>query len=192
MRYIIILAFALVMCKVHGQRTDSSLAIGGITRDTIHIIHENIPKSKFLGNSWYLAPSYNLCKTNEFNLDVGRTYGRSFCGGAGCYFTIRSWGLGYGITTKHGVTSNLIRAFWEYTLFYFPPAGVRADYIYDLNNRSHYLRPSVGISLFRVDIFYNYTFALSGKNNLYRHGVTFRIKYFHKEKNWQKSYPSRC
>lgn len=178
--------------KSFGQHTDSTQAIGGITRDTFYIIHENIPKSKFWGNSWYVATSYNLSKTNEFDLNIGRTYGSSFCGGAGCNYVIRSWGLGYGLTNKREEASQIIKAFWEYTIFYLPPVGIRADYIYDISSNSHYLRPSVGISFFRFDIFYGYSFNLSSNENIFKHGVTFRLKYFHRQKNWQKNYPNRC
>ncbi len=174
------------------QRIDSTRVRGSITHDTFYIIHEQIPKSKFLGNSWYTAIAYNRTKTNEFDFNLGRTYGSSFCGGAGCNFTIRSWGLGYGIAFNNGKTSQLLKAFWEYTTFYLPPLGIRTDYIYDLTTNSHYLRPSLGISLFRLDLLYHYTFKLSGNENLFKHGITVRYKYFFKQKNWQKNYPNRC
>ena len=188
----ILLMLSPLASSVQKQRTDSTLAIGGVTRDTFYIIHENIPKNKFWGNSWYVAPSYTLSRSNEFELSVGRTYGRSFCGGAGCQYTIRSWGVGYAWASRGEQSSHLAKAFWEYSLFYLPPVGIRADYIYDITNRTHYLRPSLGISLFRIDILYNYSFKLSGEENIFGHGVTFRIKYFHRQKNWQKNYPSRC
>jgi len=177
-----------------GQHTDSTRAIGGITRDSFYIIHENIPKSKLWGNSWYTSTSYNFSKTNELDLNIGRTYGLAECGGGGCVFTMRSWGAGYGLSARNGRTNQMAKAFWEYCLFYFPPisAGIRAEYIYDITNNSHYIRPSFGLSLLYVDLFYNYSFNISGTENIFRHGLTLRIKYFHHAKNWQKNKPSRC
>lgn len=127
--------------KSYGQSIDPAQTIGGITRDTFYIIHENIPKNKLWGNSWYSSTSYNFSRTNEFDLNIGRTYGSSTCGGAGCMFTMRSWGTGYGISTKNGQTNQVAKAFWEYCFFYFPPisVGLRADYIYDITNHTHYL-----------------------------------------------------
>lgn len=189
-----IFIFASIANESLGQHTDSTHAIGGTARDTFYIIHENVPKSKFWGNSWYASTAYNLSKTNEFDLNIGRTFGSSTCGGAGCLFTIRSWGAGYGVTTRNGQSSHLAKAFWEYGFCYFPliSGGIRADYIYDITNNSHYLRPSAGLSLFYVDIFYNYSFNLSGQGNIFKHGVSLRIKYFHKRKNWEKHYPNSC
>ncbi len=182
----------LAFTEASAQRTDSTLAIGGITRDTFYIIHENIPKSKVWGNSYHISAAYNLSRTNEFDINIGRTYGSSMCGGGGCYFNIRSWGLGYGLATNGSYTKHLVKAFWEYTFFPLPPAGVRAEYIYNITDNTHYLRPSVGISLFRFDVFYNYSFNLNGIANNFRHGVSFRVKFFHRKKNWERNYPSRC
>lgn len=183
-----------VAAGVYAQRRDSTLAIGGITRDTHYIIHENVRKHKFLGNSWYLASGFNYSKRSEFDLNLGRTYGSSFCGGAGCAYTMKSWGGGLGLAMRHGKTAQLAKAFWEYSFFYFPPisAGIRAEYVYDISANTHYLRPSAGLSLFFVDILYHYSFMIRGTENLFRHGVTLRIKYFHRQRNWQHNYPSRC
>ncbi len=184
----------IISALTFGQRRDSTMAVGGITGDTIYIIHENIPKSRIWGNSWYIATSYNLCRINEFDFNFGRTYGSQMCGGAGCTNTMRSWGAGFGLTSKNGKTKQIANAFWESCFFYFPPfsAGIRADYIYNITDNSHYFRPSVGFSFFYFDIFYNYSFNLNGTDNDFKHGVTFRLKYFHKQKNWQKNYPNRC
>ena len=190
---ILTVAFFIVLTNgSFGQQTDSTQNIGMAHRDTFYIIHENVAKNKLLGNSWYFSTSYNYSKTNEFDINIGRTLGTSMCGGAGCFYSIRSWGVGYGLTNKLSSTNQVVKAFWEFSLFYFPPVGLRADYIYDITNNTHYLRPSAGLSLFYVDIFYNYSFNVSGTDNLFKHGVTLRIKYFHKQKNWQKNYPNRC
>lgn len=184
----------MTVLTAFGQRTDSTQAVSGITRDTIYIIHKNIPKSRLWGNSWFVSTAYNLSKTNEFDLNIGRTYGSSMCGGAGCTYSMRSWGAGFGLTNRNGQTEQIAKVFWESCFFYFPPfsAGLRADYIYNLTDNSHYLRPSVGLSFIYFDIFYNYSFNISGTNNSFKHGVTFRLKYFHKRKNWQENYPNRC
>lgn len=185
---------SLMSGQSFGQRTDSTQAIGSIPSDSLYIIHENIPKSYIWGNSWSASTSYNLCKINEFDVNIGRTYGSSMCGGGGCVFSMRSWGAGYGLSIKNGQPLQMVKAFWESCFFYFPPfsAGVRADYIYDITNKTHYLRPSAGLSLFYIDLFYNYTFNVNGTDNLFKHGLTLRLKYFHKQKNWQKNYPNRC
>lgn len=192
--YILAIVALTYASRSFSQRRDSTLAIGGITRDTFHIIHENKPKNKFWGNSWYGGVAYNLSKVHEFDCNVGRTYGSSFCSGGGCIVTTRSWGAGYGLVTKNGQTAHLLKAFAEYSFFYFPPLSytLRGEYFYDITNKAHYLRPSVGLNLISIDILYNYSFKVSGSDNLFRHGVTARFKYFHKQKKWEKNYPSVC
>lgn len=140
-----------------GQRTDSIFVGEGPQGDSLFIIPKNIPKSILWGNSWYASTSCNYSKTNEFDLNIGRTYGSSMCAGV-CNFTMRSRGAGFGVLTKNGKTNQIAKAFWEYTFFISPPAsaGLRADYMYDITNNLHYLRPSAGLSLFYVDIFNKY------------------------------------
>lgn len=116
MKYLISLFSILFLIGIYeksfGQHIDSTHTHAEGARDSSYFIHENVPKSKFLGNSWYFATSYNLSKTNEFDFNVGRTYGKTLCGGAGCYYWISSWGLGYGLTNKNGKQSEAIKAFW--------------------------------------------------------------------------------
>lgn len=182
--------FLLFFClyePLTAQRSDTSFSIGGITGDTSLYIRTNIPKSKFWGNSWYVAASYQWCKSHEFDFNLGRTYGKSSGGGGGSLIEMRSWGAGYGIANRQGQQSQFIKAFWEYSFFYFPPiaGGIRADYVYDLTNNSHYFRPSLGLSLFFIDLYYSYSFKLSGSENIFKHGLTIRLKYFFPMKNWQ-------
>ncbi|MBK8342747.1 MAG: hypothetical protein IPL12_05080 [Bacteroidetes bacterium] len=54
------------------------------------------------------------------------------------------------------------------------------------------MRPSVGLSLFAIDILYGYSFLLDGEENLFKHVFTLRLKYFINNKNWQKDYPNSC
>ncbi len=154
-------------------------------------VMENVPKPKFWGNSWYASASYNLSRSNEFDLNVGRTYGKVYYTGSFGMNTMKSWGLGYGIINRNGETKQIVKAFMERCVFSYAPltAAVRADYIYNLSDDEHYLRPSVGASFLYFDVLYNYSFLLntSGKENDFRHGVTFRLKYYFGMKNWQKN-----
>ncbi len=190
---LVILAF--VSLPVWSQRTDSIMSITGLSRDTFYMIHKNIPKSKFLGNSYYMAGSVNIARHTESGFDLGRTYGRSECGGGGCVFTMLSWGAGVATVSPFTPKRHLLsKGFMEYSLFYYPPISwtVRGEYLYDHTNNVQYVRPSAGLCLFAVDILYGYSFRLSGPENLFRHGLTIRFKYFHRTKNWQKNYPSKC
>lgn len=83
------------VASASGQTTDSTQVVGGISQDSFYIIHENIPKSKLWGNSWYTGISYNLSRSHEFNLNIGRTYGRIFTSGGGFNVSTKSWGIGY-------------------------------------------------------------------------------------------------
>ena len=175
-----------------GQRTDSSQAVGGITHDTFYIVHENIPESKFWGNSWYSGFSYNLSKSNEFTVNIGRTYGNYFVSGGGFNFRMESWGLGFSYFQKETQRGQTISAFGEVANYFLPPATLRMDYIFDYRNNKHYLRPSIGLCFFAFDILYSYSFMLVGDQNAFKHGLIFRFKYFINNKNWQKNYPNRC
>jgi len=187
-----LLFFIGLTIQTFGQRTDSVMTIGGITGDTGWTIIANIPKSKFWGNSWHLSTAYNLTKTNEFHFNIGRTYGKVFGGGGGFMNSMRSWGLGYDMTTKGTTTEQLGQVFYGDEFFYMAiGAGYRADYIYNFTDNTHYLRPSVGLSFFFVDIFYNYSFNLNNTND-FKHGVTFRLQYFLGRKKWETWYPRRC
>lgn len=188
--FIILLLLVITGNNVSAQQTDTLNA----HRDSFYTIHENVPKSKFLGNSWNIAVARNVSYTSELNVQIGRTYGSSYCGGAGCIYTMKSWGAGYSWARKNGRSANTINAFREYSFFYFPPYAItfRGDYVYEITNKTHYLRPSAGFNLFFIDFLYNYSFKLNGNTNLFKHGFTIRLKYFHKLKKWEKNYPNRC
>jgi hypothetical protein len=194
LRLMLIYTFIVLCNGALAQHMDTTHAQRAMHHDSVYTIRENIPKSKFLGNSWYIATAFNWSRANEFDVNIGRTYGIESCSGGGCVFSMRSWGAGYGVAFKNGSKAQLAKAFWEYSVFYFPPisASIRADYMYDFTNKTQYFRPSAGLSLFAIDVLYNYSFNLSGTPNIFKHGLTMRLKYFHRTKNWQKNSPSRC
>ena len=106
------------------------------------------------------------------------------------YYSISSWGFGYGLTNSSNHVKQSIKAFYEYNFFPFiiiGNFGVRGEYIYNISDKKNYLRPSIGFSFVYVDIFYNYSFLLNGNKNenLYRNGLTIRAKYFFYKKNWE-------
>lgn len=187
-----IIIWTTLTSESFAQRIDSTQAIGGITRDTFYIIHENIPKSKFWGNSWYSGLSYNLSTSHDFTLNFGRTYGNSFVSGGGFNFAMKSWGIGYSYFQKESNKGQTISLFGEVSNFFLPPATGRIDYIYDFQNQNHYLRPSLGVGFFAIDILYGYSIKIIGDNNDFKHGLIIRFKYYLNSKNWQKNYPNRC
>ncbi len=178
---LILIIFSALANKSFGQNLDSTDAM----------IHKNITNNKIWGNSWYTSTSYNLSRTNEFDINIGRTYGVSVSGETMGNTAIRSWGLGYGFTTKDNVSHQLVKAFGEYALWFWPPAGIRVDYIYDITSNFNYLRPSIGFSFLHFDVFYNYSFNLNSSDNIFKSGVSFRMKYFINKKNWESHYPKR-
>lgn len=193
MKLLLLFSFVWLSCTAFAQE-DSLHLHRNHTHDSLYTIVERPVKNRFWGNSFHLSSAYNYSRSNELDLSFGRTYGRSHCGGAGCIFNMDSWGVGYSYVFRRNEETHVAKAFWEQCIFYFPPisAGYRAEYLYDFGSGTHYLRPSLGFSLFFLDVFYNYSFRLNGDENLFGHGVSFRLKYFFKVKNWEERYPSRC
>ncbi|MFH0893682.1 MAG: hypothetical protein V2A54_04540 [Bacteroidota bacterium] len=190
---ILIFCFGISICcnNLKAQRTDSTLLIYPKS-DTSYFVRKNIPRSKFIGNLWHISTSYNLCKTNEFDFNIGRSYGVSINMPHGSGIHISSWGTGFGITSKKGTSTQLAKIFVEYCYNYIGTLGcIRVDYIYDIKNYYSYIRPAAGFSFILFDILYSYSFNLNGNDNVFKHGVTFRIKYFHNEKNMQRNYTSK-
>lgn len=104
---------------------------------------------------------------------------------------MKSWGVGYGIISRNGENSQIVKVFAERCVASLPPldACVRADYIFNISDNKHYLRPSIGASFMYFDILYSYSFLLNtseGEND-FKNGLTFRFKYFFGKKNWQKN-----
>ncbi|MCB9230609.1 MAG: hypothetical protein H6581_03055 [Bacteroidia bacterium] len=174
------------------QVRDSTLVVGGLSGDTLHIIHENIPRSRFWGNSWYGGLSYNLSRSHEFTANFGRTFGNGFYSGAGFNLRMNSWGVGYSRYYKGVSSGQTVSAFGEISNFFLPPGTIRLDYIYDFTGGNHLLRPAIGLNLFAVDLMYCYSFKIIGPNNPFRHGFTAKFKFYFGQKHWQKNYPSRC
>ena len=180
MKSYILALFCLLPCfALYSQKKDSTVQ------------KPSISTHKLLGNSWYFSGSYNIARTNEVDINIGRTYGTVSKGNEIGPITTSSYGLGFALATNDGKTKQLAKAFYEYCFFYIPPIsfGARADYFYDLTDKAHYIRPSLGLSLLHLDIFYNYSFNLSHTSNDFGHGISFRLKYFHKKKNWKEPYP---
>jgi len=159
--------------------------------DTSFLITENKVKNIFIGNSWYVSSSYMLSKSHKFDLNIGRTYGHEFCGGAGCAYSMQTWGVGISTAKNENGTNYLGSIFTEFSIYYFFPytLGTRVEYLYDFKNNKNFFKPSLGFSLFNFDIFYGYTFNGKGENP-FKHGITLRIKNYHKRKNWETQYYS--
>lgn len=177
--YTLVLACLLVCFLASSQKKDT------MVRQPI------ATPSKLLGNSWYFSASYNISESNEVDINIGRTYGTVSKGNGVGPITTSSYGLGFALANKDGQAKQLAKAFYEYCFFYIPPIsfGARADYLYDLKDKAHYIRPSMGLSLLHLDIFYNYSFNLGNASNGFGHGISFRLKYFHNKKHWKEIYP---
>ena len=191
----ILLLISLLVCvnSIFGQRTDSSLVISE-KGDKFYLVHKNIPKCKLVGNSWYTSLSYTLNKTNEFEFDLGRTYGSFSDIPREDGIRTRTYGAGYGLISRKGEKTQILKLFWGYSYFLQGGGmlgGFRIDYIYDIKNKTNYLRPPIGISFIWIDIFYNYSITLDHSYNIFKHGVTFRINYFINSNNWYQTYSSK-
>lgn len=163
--------------------------------DTHFMIIDNKVKSAIWGNAWHVPIGYTVGSSHDFEIGLGRSYKRNFCGGAGCIFKTNSWGVGYGVNTKSSLKYGNIRAYYGYNFFYFPPfsAGIRGDYIYDFHKQVHYLKPSLGFSFIVGEFFYSYGIKLNnGERILPSHGFTIRINLFFPMKKWEEHYPNRC
>jgi hypothetical protein len=194
---IIVLAFCTLTCYSQSS-TDSIIQAtpSAPTRkaDTTYWRITNKIKSPFWGNSTYFSSSVNFSKRTEFDINIGRTNGVAFYSERGLGdITISSWGFGYGLTTISSETKQLIKAFYEYNYFPFiiiGNFGLRGEYIYNITDKQNYLRPSIGLTFIHFDASYNYSFLLNGNKseNLYQHGVSIRLKFFLKRKNWEEHY----
>jgi hypothetical protein len=154
-------------------------------RDTVH----GMPASKFWGNSTYFSAGINLARNQEYEINIGRTYGQVHTYTRG-FFTAKAstWGFGYGYSPARNGMHNL-KAFYERKrAVAFPWAcyAIRGEYIYNTTSQQHYLRPFFGFDISFVTFGYNYSFLLNDDNgpNLYRHGFALRLKYFAGRKNW--------
>ncbi|MFM7667188.1 MAG: hypothetical protein ACKO7D_03265 [Bacteroidota bacterium] len=189
-----LISFLLILSNLE-LKSQTHLHGDSIHRDTHYMIIENKVKSKFLGNAWHVPIGYSVGSSHDFEIGLGRSYKRSFCGGAGCMFETNSWGLGYGLSSKSNTYSNSIRAYYAYNFFYFPPftAGIRGDYIFDFTNQVHYVKPSLGFSFIVGELFYSYGLKLNDGIRVHpSHAFTLRINMFYKLKKWEEHRPNRC
>lgn len=189
------LSFLLVFVTIilfpnlaHGQSRDSILSVTSLSQDSFYIITENIPKHKAWGNSWYIGGAFSISKSLEFHLNFGRTYGKRYNTPGEFGINMKSWGLGYSRFKRGDRIGHTVNAFGEISNFFLPPGTVRLDYIYDISYQKHYIRPSIGLNFNNLDLLYHYSIKIVGEQNDFKHGFTFRIKFYVKSKNWQHSY----
>jgi hypothetical protein len=174
----------------HAQ-TDST--VSRHRRDSSYYRLTNPNKNGIWGNSTYFAAGVNFARNKEFDFTIGRTYGKGLFAPRGLgYYQLHSWGAGYSITRAGGKDHHGLKTFYEYDFFPFVIVfnfGVRGEYLYDLTSKQHYLRPAIGMTLVHLDLLYNYSFLLNKKEagNIYRHGLSLRLKYFHSKRNWERS-----
>lgn len=142
--------------------------------DTSSSVHRTL-----WGNSTFFSPYYTFSRSDELGFDIGRSYGISYKSGALPINENSTIGLGYSLSVRRKEVAHNIRVFYEYLNTIY---SLRADYIYDITNRVHYLRPSVS---FIGLVYYNYSFVLGKGTNLYKHGLTLRARLFHKRENWK-------
>jgi hypothetical protein len=161
-------------------------------RDSVVYQVVNPVKSTLWGNSYYFAAGVNLSRNTEYDFNIGRTYGATDISdrGLGAH-TMQSWGLGYGLSTVSGSDVHSLKAFYELDFFPFIVIGnlaLRGDYIYAFDRKQHYFRPSVGWTFVHLDITYNYSFLVNGTfgENIYRHGISFKFRLFHRRSNWER------
>lgn len=162
------------------------------SQDSSYWRTENKTKSRFWGNSIYLSAAINFSKNREYDLDIGRTNGIITSTGRGLGdYSISSWSIGYSITDVSGANKGSVKLFYEYSYFPFIMIGnfsLRGEYLYNTTDKQHYLRPSAGLTFIYLDISYNYSFLLGNSNheNIYRHGLSIRPKFFISKKNWER------
>ena len=184
LKFIFLGLFIMFSVKTFCQYKDTALYVDSYG-DSLLIYSDNIPKNKFWGNSWNASVGYNIAKSNELKISIGRTYGiEKFIKG---YDRVHmsSWGINYSILNK----SKLLGVYAEHSKFDFVlPLTQRVDFFYDIKGKETYFRPSLGLHLFVVDLLYNYTFSLSNKENQYKHGFTIVLRWCFNKDNWERVY----
>ncbi|MBO6514938.1 MAG: hypothetical protein JJ975_00120 [Bacteroidia bacterium] len=194
--------YLFLFCSLSGiaQEIDSTFWHLDGDGDSIYRITENpLTKNKFLGNSWYTSLDYvasipknydpGLNLNHQFGAHIGRTLGTSFGGGGGTYFVMRSWGASYSYLPK--VRKNFVGGFAELSAFPFPPGSLQLELIRSTDGEETYLRPSLGLSLFVLDISYSYAIPFQSIVR-FTHGISVRFKWYPGLSKWQYTRPSRC
>lgn len=162
--------------------------------DTTHWQIRNPTKSHFWGNSTYISSSITFARHKELDFNIGRSNGLATFTRRGLGdLVISSWGIGYTLTNINGENKQGLKAFYEYNYFPFIILGnfaLRGEFIHNFTDNQNYLRPSIGLTFIFVDLSYSYSFLLNGikDENLYRHGLSVRAKYFINRKKWEKHY----
>jgi hypothetical protein len=97
----------------------------------------------------------------------------------------------YNFATSKGEHDHHVKVFGEATIFWmFIWLGARVEYDYDATNNLHYISPQGGLSFVNVDIFYSPSILVKkNAGDIYRNGITVRIKYFLFKRNWQYELP---
>ncbi len=149
----------------------------------------DFPKHIALGNSWVFAASHNFSNHNEFGFNIGRMLKVETTYRNAQEYNLKffSWGAGYAYYNN----GHLLSLYTEFSNYYNPPYTVRLEYIHDVTRNTNYIRPSLGLDLFIVDVLYNYSFALNNKQNLFKHGLTIRVKMFTKWDDWVSVYKNQ-
>lgn len=185
MKPFLLVVLLFVFACAYGQRRDT------VINGNWQVI--NPVKHKFWGNSTYLSQGVNFARHKEFELGIGRTKGLNVNVAQGFFFlSMRSWGVNYALTdVAHKTMRQSIKSFWEFgfvPVFFVGDFLLRGEYIYQMSDGQHYLRPSVGFTFVFVDVAYNYSFLLNQTrhDNLYRHGFSIRLKQFIGMKNWER------
>lgn len=193
-RYCFLFHAFLLAALTAAAQADTSHRVHSHADSSGWIVEHALTKNKIFGNAMYYGGSFSLANMNEWDVNLGRSYVKVLSSGGGVVINARSWGAGFGRTTRKGQAQNMLKVFGEYCLFYFPPYSfsLRGDYIYLPQSKQHYLRPSAGLSLLLLDVLYNYSFKLNGTDNLFKHGVTIRLKYISNGKRWEVKKPVRC
>lgn len=166
-------------------QTDTNQIRSDYFRDTT-----NFTRNKFWGNTTYIAQHITFARNREYGISIGRSFVEQSIGlrGMGALYS-SSWGVGYNYSevTK---AKHVVNIFYEHSIFpniILFNHTLRAEYIYNISNKQNYIRPSIGMCLFHLDVVYNYSFLLNGNKseNIYKHAITARIKLFANFKNRQ-------
>lgn len=171
--------------------TDSTSLRISSNGDSIYTQNKKLD-TKYPGMSLYFSGGINFARNKEFSFEAGTTLGN-------IQYARRGLGVGTYATTAIGYSyslansgSHLLKASADFAFVPFIYIGnfkLRGEYLYNLTGNQHYIRPGVGMSFVYFDIVYNYSFLMKGgiETNIFKHGLSFRIKAFPYKKNWNRT-----
>ncbi|MBK7442641.1 MAG: hypothetical protein IPI65_14245 [Bacteroidetes bacterium] len=113
-----VFSFTLITNPVFSQLEDTTHVHDHNTPDTFYIVHENVPKSKLLGNSWYAGVAYNRSACTEYSANIGRTYGTTFASGGGFNLSMKSWGIGYSYFILMNIIAKVLALLQKFRIFF--------------------------------------------------------------------------